>query len=76
MDVEASTVPIRAEPVPRVAELLTCQKTLQARPPLRTMTELLDAVTSVDAVWKMNTALGSPPVLSVNVPVICRVAPL
>ena len=76
MDSDARTVPIRCEPVPSVAELPTCQNTLQAWPPPSTMTALFDAVMRVDAVWKMNTALGSPWVSSVKVPVIPRVGEL
>jgi hypothetical protein len=75
IDVNARTLPIRWEFVPSVAELPTCQKTLHAVAPLRTTTELLDAVISVDDAWKMNTAAGSPWVSRVKVPVIPRVGP-
>ena len=70
IDVNARTLPIRWEPVPSVAELVSCQKTLHAVPPPRTTTELFDAVIRVAPDWKMNTAAGSPRVSSVNVPVI------
>ncbi len=53
---------------PKVAELPTVQKTLQAcAEPMSTM-ELFAAVVSVDPAWKMKTALGSPPPLRVRVP--------
>lgn len=76
IDVEAITVPTRFDVVPRVAELDTCQKTLHAVELPRITTLLALAVISVDAVWKMKTAFGSPWVSRVSVPVICRVAPL
>jgi hypothetical protein len=76
MDVVARTVPMSADRVPKVAELPTCQNTLQAWIPLRTATLLLEAVMSVDGDWKMNTAFGSPLVSRVRVPVIPSVAPL
>ena len=38
------TVPTKLEPVPSVAELPTCQKTLQACAPLVRLTGLADAV--------------------------------
>ena len=53
MDAWASMVPLKVEPVPRVAELPTCQKTLLAVAPPAKMTWLPDAVVSVDAIWKM-----------------------
>jgi len=52
--------PLNMEFVPRVAELPTCQKTLQAEAPLARMMWLPLPVVSVDAIWKMNTAAGSP----------------
>src|SRR6476469_2714539 len=70
IDVRARMVPSRVEPVPSVAELPTCQKTLAAVAPLMRFTELPDAVTRVEAVWKMNTALGSPCPSRVRIPVI------
>jgi hypothetical protein len=63
----AIRVPAKDVPVPRVAELPTCQKTLQAwAPPVRS-TELLLAVVSVEAALKTNTAAGSPPASRVRV---------
>ena len=47
-DVNASIVPWNEDPVPSVAELVTCQKTLHAdASPIRT-TELFDAVVNVE----------------------------
>ena len=61
--------PLKEEPVPRVAELPTCQKTLQAWAPPMRFTTLPDAVISVEPTWKTKTALGSPWASSVSVPV-------
>ncbi|GAC1313812.1 MAG: hypothetical protein NVSMB16_10560 [Acidimicrobiales bacterium] len=69
MDVRASTVPTNVELVPIVAELVTCQKTLHGSAPLITDTRLDEAVMRVLAAWNTKTALGSPPALSVTVPV-------
>lgn len=60
IDVRASTLPTRCEPVPSVAELPICQNTLQALVLPITMTWLALAVVSVDAALKMKTAFGSP----------------
>jgi hypothetical protein len=56
--------------VPSVAELPTCQKTLQGWAPLISRTLALLAVMSVLSIWKMNTALALPWALSVRLPVI------
>ena len=48
IDVIARIVPTKEEPEPSVAELVTCQKTLQGLPPLMNTTELVDAVTRSD----------------------------
>ena len=55
--------------IPSVAELPTCQITFfdWARPIKLTWPE---AVVSVEAIWKMNTALGSPLPSRVRFPVI------
>ena len=58
MEVRARMVPTRVEPDPRLAELVTCQKTLQGLPPLTKLTELVDAVTREDVAWKIQTAFG------------------
>jgi hypothetical protein len=68
IDVNAMIVPVKVEAVPNVAELPTCQKTLQACASLMTLTLLAVAVTNVDATWKMNTALGFPWPFNVRVP--------
>ncbi len=60
MDVSAMMFPLNTEFVPRVAELPTCQKTLQAEAPLARTMWLPLPVMSVDEIWKMNTALGLP----------------
>ncbi len=52
-------LPLKTDAVPRVAELPTCQNTLQAFAPLMRVTRLPEPVTRVDSVWKMKTALGS-----------------
>ena len=69
MEVRARMLPRKVEFVPSVAELPTCQNTLHAWAPLIRATLLPEAVTRVEAIWKMNTALGSPWASSVTVPV-------
>jgi hypothetical protein len=59
IDVRARMVPVKVDPVPRVAELPTCQKTLQAWAPLLRITVLAESVRSIDPTWKMKTAFGS-----------------
>jgi hypothetical protein len=71
IDVRARTLPWNAEPVPRVAELPTCQKTLQAWAPLVRRTSLAEPVVSAEPTWKMNTALGSPRAFRVSEPPTC-----
>ncbi|CCH17135.1 Protein of unknown function [Micromonospora lupini str. Lupac 08] len=56
----AMMVPTKVVLVPIVAELPTCQNTLQADAPLIRTTLLLDAVVSDESIWKMNTAAGLP----------------
>jgi hypothetical protein len=73
IDVRARMLPAKLEPVPRVAELPTCQKTLHAWAPLMKTTRLAEAVISVDSVWKMKTASGSPWPSSVRSPVMPKV---
>lgn len=58
--VVASMLPLKIVLVPRVAELPTCQKTLQALAPLMSMTEEADAVVMVLPIWNTHCALGSP----------------
>lgn len=67
----ARMVPLKVVLVPRVAELPTCQKTLDAEaPPMRFTVLLVDAVVSVVPIWKMKTAFGLPLPLRVTVPVM------
>ena len=68
MDAKAMMVPTKRGPVPSVAEEPTCQKTLHACAPLTSRTVVFDSVISVEPIWKMNTALGSPRALSVTLP--------
>jgi hypothetical protein len=70
MSVKARMVPTKVEVVPRVAELPTCQNTLQGETPTST-TLLALAVMSVLAIWKIKTSSASP--WSVSVPVIPNV---
>jgi hypothetical protein len=72
IEVRARMVPTNVEPTPRVAELPTCQKTLQAWAPLMSTTRLFGAVMSVEPAWNMNTALGSPWASRVRVPVMAN----
>ena len=69
-EVDARIVPTKLVLLPSVAELATGQNTLHAWAPFSRTTELLEAVSRValPAVWKMNTALASPPPFSVTVP--------
>jgi hypothetical protein len=60
IDVRARMVPAKRECVPRVAELPTCQNTLQAWAPLVRRTLLAESVMRVEGTWKMKTAFGSP----------------
>ena len=69
MLVRARIVPANVEPVPSVAELPTCQKTLHDWAPLIRLTTLDEAVMRVDPAWKTKTELGSPPPSRVTVPV-------
>jgi hypothetical protein len=57
---EAMMVPTKCVPVPSVAEEPTCQKTLHACALPASRTVVLEPVVSVEPIWKMNTALGSP----------------
>ena len=71
-EVSAMMVPEKLLPVPSVAELVTCQKTLHACAPLTKLTTLLEAVVSADGTWMMKTASVEPPPSRVRVPVIAR----
>src|ERR1017187_4416144 len=60
-DAKAMMVPLKIVLVPRVAELPTCQKTLEAwAPPMRFTALLPAAVVSVVPIWKMKTEFGLP----------------
>jgi hypothetical protein len=74
IEASAMTVPTKSVPVPRVAELPTCQNTLQAFAPFTRETLLLEAVISVESAWKIHTAPGMPWPSRVSVPVRPRVA--
>ena len=65
---EAMIVPTKRVPVPSVAEEPTCQKTLHACAPLMSSTVVFEPVISVEPIWKMNTAFGSPWASSVTLP--------
>jgi hypothetical protein len=68
IDVSARTVPMKEEWVPRVAELPTCQNTLQAWAPLIRRMLLAESVVRLEGAWKMKTAFGSPPPFRVSLP--------
>jgi hypothetical protein len=68
IDVRARTVPTKEEWVPRVAELPTCQNTLQAWAPLMRLTLLAESVMREEGAWKMKTAFGSPCASRVSAP--------
>ena len=55
MEACAKIVPTNTDDVFSVAELPTCQNTLQRLAPLIKVTELYVAATSVDGIWKINT---------------------
>src|ERR1035441_8190259 len=60
IDCAAIMVPLKTDPPPIVAELPTCQKMLAGRaPPLRRTWRPV-VVTSVDPIWKIQTAFESP----------------
>ena len=69
--VSTMTLPANTLAVPKVAELPTCQNTLQLGPPLLKTTDEPDAVVSVLPILKMKTALASPWTLRVSCPVNC-----
>ena len=69
MLVRAMTVPTKVVVGPMVAELPTCQNTLQGWADPTSSTRLLVAVSRVEPAWKMKTAAGSPSASRVTVPV-------
>jgi hypothetical protein len=69
MLVRARMFPANVVSVPSVAELPTCQNTLQTDPPLITRTLELLAVVSVLPIWKTQTAPELPWAFNRSVPV-------
>jgi hypothetical protein len=67
MLVPARMLPLNSVVVPKVAEIPTSQKTLQASPPPAITTDDPDAVVRVLPIWKTQTPLP----LRVNFPVSC-----
>jgi hypothetical protein len=65
----ARIFPWNTLPVPKVAELPTCQNTLQANPPLVSRTLDPDAVIREDPIWKYHASLAEPVPARVKVPV-------
>jgi len=74
-DVSAMMVPPKVEPEPRMAVLVTCQKTLHGLAPLTKTTLLDEAVTRSDDALKTQTELGSNWPSRVSVPVMSSTAP-
>jgi hypothetical protein len=68
IDCSAKIFPWNAEFVPSVAELPTCQYTLQACAPLVSKMWLAELVMSVEPTWKTKTASGLPCALRVSAP--------
>src|ERR1700737_427600 len=67
---KARIFPSNTVPVPRVAELPTCQNMLGSEPLAPSnVTAELDAVVRVEPIWKMNVPLGSLVVFRKSVPV-------
>jgi hypothetical protein len=70
----ARIVPLMFAPVPIVAEVPTCQKTLQACAPPEKFTVLELLKTRLDDAWKIQTSLALP--LKVTLPVRLAVVAL
>ncbi len=70
IDAYAIIVPLKTLLVPSVAELPTAQKTFCDWAPLVSTMLAPDEVVSVEAIWKMKTALALPCASRVKVPVI------
>lgn len=58
--VDARIVPWKLDPLPSVAELPTCQKTLHACAPFSKIISLAEADVSPEPAWKINTAFAFP----------------
>lgn len=71
--VDARIVPWKLDPVPSVAELPTCQKTLHAWAPFSKMISLAEADVSPEPAWKINTAFELPAPFRVKGPFSCMV---
>ena len=71
MEVRAKMFPMKLVPVPRVAELPTCQKIFADWAPFIAVTAALLAVVRVEPIWKTKMALAFPKPFSVSVPVSC-----
>lgn len=69
IDAKAMTFPTNEVPVPKVADVPSSQKTLEAWAWFIRTTALVVAVVSVVPIWKMNSAFGLPRAFSVSVPV-------
>jgi hypothetical protein len=65
----ARIFPWNTLPVPKVAELPTCQNTLHANPPPVSRTLDPDAVVREDPIWKYHASLAEPVPTRVKVPV-------
>jgi hypothetical protein len=68
-EVAARIFPWNTLPVPKVAELPTCQNTLHANPPPVSTTLDPDAVIREDPIWKYHASLAEPVPARVKVPV-------
>ena len=68
MEVRASTLPTKEVALPRVAELPTCQKTLQGEAPFIRFTEAEVPVVRDEPIWKIQTLFGSPCASRVRAP--------
>ena len=71
--VSAMMVPTNVVLVSSVAELVTCQNTLQGRASPMRATVLSGAVIKAEPTWKMNTASGLLPPSRISVPVRSKV---
>jgi hypothetical protein len=68
IDCIAIIVPLKEEVVPKVAELPTCQKILDAKAPPANITCRPDVTVSAEAIWIINTAPGFPFASKVTLP--------
>jgi len=76
IDVREMIVPTIVELVPRVVELVTCQKTLHGFAPFVNSTTLDELVMRVLSAWNIHTEFAFPAPLRVSVPVFERAPPL